>query len=77
MKVTNITNVNEFIEVIDCCEDKVEFVTEQGEHFDLTSKIAQFASIVKLVSNGSIPQIELILHNNRDVERMMRYMMNG
>ena len=77
MKVTNITDVNGFIELIDHCEDKVEFVTDQGERFDLTSKISQFASVAKLVSNGSIPQIELVLHNERDTEKMMNFMSNG
>ena len=48
MKVTNITNVDKFFEVVDKCEGKVELVTESGDRLN----------VIRQIKCGLIPQIK-------------------
>ena len=77
MTVTNITNVEKFFETINKCEGKVELVTEQGERYNLKSKLSQYVSFVKVLANCTIPSIEIITSNHADAEKLMKFMING
>lgn len=77
MKVMNITDVDKFFGVIDRCEGKVELVTDNGDIYNLKSKLGQFASLAKVFLNGKIPAIELVTHNPSDAGAIMKYMMNN
>ena len=77
MTVTNITNVEKFFETINKCEGKVELVTEQGDRFNLKSKLSQYVSFVKVLANQTVPSIEIITSNHTDAERLMKLMING
>lgn len=77
VKVTNIANINKFIEVIDRCEGKVELVTEHGDRLNLKSKISQFVSLTNIVKDGHIPQVEIIPYDKNDREKLMKFMLNG
>ena len=77
MTVTNITNVEKFFETINKCEGKVELITEQGDRFNLKSKLSQYVSFVKILTNQTIPAIEIITSNHSDAERLMKLMING
>lgn len=72
MRVTDITSVNTFMEIIDKCEGKVELVSEQGDRLNLSSKISQFAAIVKILTDGSIQQLEIISYSIRDAENLTK-----
>ena len=76
MKVMNITNVEKFFRVIDQCEDKVELITENGDRYNLKSKLSQYASLAKVFFGGVIPEVELVTHSQSDTNRMISYMMN-
>ena len=75
MKVMNITNVEKFFGVIDQCEEKVELVTENGDRYNLKSKLSQYASLAKVFFGGVIPEVEIITHNQSDTNRLICYMM--
>ena len=77
MKVMNITNVEKFFGVIDQCEEKVELVTENGDKYNLKSKLSQYASLAKVVFGGVIPEVNLITHSPSDTGKIIRYMMNN
>ena len=77
MKVMNITDVEKFFGVIDQCEEKVELVTENGDKYNLKSKLSQYVSLTKVFFGGTIPVIELITHCPSDAGKIMRYMMNN
>lgn len=76
MKVTNIASINKFMEIIDKCEGKIEFVTEQGDRLNLGSKISQFVAIVKIITDGGIQQLEIISYNKKDTERLTKLIPN-
>lgn len=76
MKVMNITNFEKFFGTIDQCEEKVELVTENGEKFNLKSKLSQYVALTKVAFRGVIPEVELITHSQADTNRLIHYMMN-
>jgi hypothetical protein len=77
MKVTNITDVEGFFKVIDSCVGKVELVSEEGDRLNLKSKLSQYVSMAKLFSAGIIEELEIIAYEPEDVDRLIRYMLNG
>lgn len=77
IKVMNITDIDKFFGVIDRCEGKVELVTDNGDIYNLQSKLSQFVSLTKVCFNGKIPVVELVTHCPSDAGRIMHCMMNN
>ena len=77
MTVMNITNIEKFFETVDKCEGRVELVTEQGDRFNLKSTLSKYVSYVKILSNCTVPTVQIVTTNIRDTQKIMRYMMNS
>ena len=77
MKVTNITNIEKFFEVVDSCKGKVELVTGEGDRLNLKSKLSQYVSLANIFSNGEIPELEIIAYEPDDTEKLIGFMING
>ena len=75
VKVMNITNVEKFFGVIEQCEEKVELVTENGDKYNLKSKLSQYVALT--IFGGVIPSVELITHSPSDSGKIIRYMMSN
>lgn len=75
MKIKNIKNVEQFFEVVDSCEGKVELIGEDIR-LNLKSKLAQYFSIAKIFSDGEIPELEVIAYNQEDISKLMAYMID-
>lgn len=75
VKVKNITNLEKFFGVIDQCEEKVELVTENGDKFNLKSKLSQYVALT--IFGGVIPSVELITHSPSDSGKIIRYMLSN
>ena len=76
MKLTNITNIDKFFEVVDKCEGRVEMLTENGDCLDLRPKLCQFVTLVKMLADGNVEQMEIIAENKKDKQKLMAYMIN-
>ncbi|GFI42856.1 MAG: polya polymerase [Dorea sp.] len=77
MKVQNITNIDKFFSVIDDCSGKVELVTGEGDRLNLKSKLSQYVSMANIFSNGEIPELELIAYEKEDIDRLVKFMVDG
>ena len=77
MKVQNITNIDKFFSVIDDCSGKVELVTGEGDRLNLKSKLSQYVSMANIFSNGEIPELEIIAYEKEDIDRMVKFMVDG
>lgn len=77
VKVMNITNLEKFFGVIDQCKEKVELVTDNGDRYNLKSKLSQYVSLTKVVFGGVIPEVSLITHSPSDTGKIIRYMINN
>ena len=77
MKVTNITNIEKFFDVVDSCKGKVELVTGEGDRLNLKSKLSQYVALANIFSNGEIPELEIIAYEPEDTEKLIGFMING
>lgn len=77
MKVNNINNPKEFLELIDTCTGKVELVTEEGDRLNLKSKLCQYISLTNFFSSMSDISLEIVAYEPEDIKKIMDYMING
>ena len=77
MKVKNITDIERFFDLIDGCKGKVELVTSEGDKLNLKSKLSQYVSLANVFSDGTIEEIEIIIHEKEDREKLIKYMIQG
>ena len=77
MKVTNITNVDNFFEVVDKCEGKVELITDNGDRLNLKSKFNQYTAMIKMLAHGKIKQMEIVAEQKKDTQKLIAFMVNG
>ena len=77
MKVTNITNVDKFFEVVDKCEGKVELITNNGDRLNLKSKFNQYTAMIKMLAHGKIKQMEIVAEQKKDTQKLIAFMVNG
>lgn len=78
MKITNISNVEKFFQVVDSCTGKVELVTGEGDRLNLKSKLCQYVSMASIFSNGDvIPELEIIAYEPEDTQKLISFMVNG
>ncbi len=77
MKVQNITNIDKFFSVIDDCSGKVELVTGEGDRLNLKSKLSQYVSMANIFSSGEIPELEIIAYEKEDIDRLVKFMVDG
>lgn len=75
MKVTNITDIPGFFDIVDKCKGRVELVTGEGDRLNLKSKLSQYVSLATIFSNGEIPEMEIIASEPEDVRLLVDYMM--
>ena len=72
MKVTHITDIDKFFEVIDSCKGRVELVTGEGDRLNLKSKLSQYVSLANIFSAGEIPELEIVAAEKEDIDKLMR-----
>ena len=77
MKIQNITDVEKFFSVIDQCKGTVELVSPEGDRINLKSKLAQYLSMATIFSNGYIKELELVVHEKEDMDRLIEFMLSG
>mgnify|MGYP005890164493 CR=1 FL=1 len=77
MKIQNITDVEKFFSVIDQCRGTVELVSPEGDRINLKSKLAQYLSMATIFSNGYIKELELVVHEKEDMDRLIEFMLSG
>lgn len=77
MKFNNLSNIDGLFQVIDTCQGKVELVTEEGDRLNLKSKLSQYVSFAKIMSDGVIREMEIVAYEPEDTQKLMNFMFNG
>lgn len=76
MKLFHIEDAGEFFSVVNSCKGRVELVTGEGDRLNLKSKLSQYISLANIFSaREEIPEIELVLSDPEDMDKMLKYMM--
>lgn len=74
MKVKQITDMEKFFEAVDNCTEKVELLTADGDCLNLKSKLSQYFSLAQILSDGNIPDVEIIALNEDDMKSLSQYL---
>lgn len=78
MKINNkIQDVEDFMKFIDSCNGKVELVTVEGDRLNLKSKLSQYVSLDKLLSDSMLGELEIIAYEPEDNTRLVNYLMGN
>ena len=77
MKVTHITDIDKFFEVIDSCKGRVELVTGEGDRLNLRSKLSQYVSLANVFSDGNVRELEIVAYEPEDITKLIDYMMQS
>ena len=77
MKITNISDINEFFKVVDKCEGRVELTSSEGDRINLKSKLTQFVAMAQLMNTTYVKELEIVASEPEDASRILDYMMSG
>ena len=75
MKLFHVSDVEGFFRTVDECKGRVELVTGEGDRLNLKSKLSQYVSLAEIFSNKEIPEMEIVLSEKEDMEKMLTFMM--
>lgn len=76
MIFTNRSNVDEFFETVDKCEDTVELITEWGDRFNLKATLTKYVILVKILSSCTDSSIQIKTYNHGDEQKLKQFMAN-
>lgn len=75
MKIYNIDDVQQFLDIIKKCKGSVELVSSQGDRLNLKSELTKYLAISKLFNDNTfINEMELVASEPEDVQMLMKYM---
>ena len=70
-------DVPTFIEALDKCKGDVILVTEEGDYFNLMSKLSQLTGVMRLVEGGIVCKAKIICRNPDDEAMLFRLNLFG
>lgn len=73
MKLSNIKDVQKFIDVVNSCEDIVYLKSLEGDIFNLKSSLSQYIAIGRLLEESG-DTLELFADNREDEARLLKFL---
>ncbi len=78
LKMYNIENPEQFLEMVKQCKGSVELVSKEGDRLNLKSELTKYIAISKLFSDNTfINDMELIASEPDDIKFLLQFMMEG
>ena len=77
MKIKNISEPQEFFEVLQKCKGSVELVTSEGDRLNLKSKLCQYITLTQMFKDATIDEVELIVSEPEDMSLLLGYLVRG
>ena len=74
IKISNITDVDNFFKTVDKCKGEIELITSEGDKLNLRSKLCQYVSLSKIFSDAKIDEITIAVSDPSDVELLLQYL---
>ena len=74
MKLTNVKDVQKFIEVVNSCENDVYLKSVEGDVFNLKSSLSQYIAIGRLIEESG-DSLELFAQTREDEARLLQFVM--
>lgn len=73
----NNVDVHEFVKALDNCKGKVYLITEDGDNFNLRSKLSQLTGIMPLIMGGKIVNAKIYCSDLDDEATLFRLNLFG
>ncbi len=73
----NQVDVKKFMKALDMCKGNVYLVTDEGDRFNLKSKLSQITGLVKLIEGGNLVQARIYCENPEDESLLFRLNLFG
>lgn len=73
----NHVDVKKFMKALDMCKGNVYLVTDEGDRFNLKSKLSQITGLVKLIEGGNLVQARIYCENPEDESLLFRLNLFG
>lgn len=73
MRLTNIKDVQKFIDVVNSCVDTVYLKSQEGDVFNLKSSLSQYIAIGKLLEESG-DSLELFADNREDEAKLLKFL---
>ncbi len=73
MRLTNVKDVQKFIEVVNACEHDVYLKSQEGDVFNLKSSLSQYIAIGRLVDETG-DSLELFADSREDEARLIAFL---
>lgn len=73
MRLTNVTDVQKFISVIDQCKDNVYLQSLEGDKFNLKSSLSQYIAIGRLIEESG-DSLEIFADDKEDEQLLIGFL---
>ena len=73
MRLTNIKDVQKFIDVVNSCEHEVYLKSLEGDVFNLKSSMSQYIAIGRLIQESG-SSLELLANDKNDQIRLLNFL---
>lgn len=75
MKLSNIEQVNEFLNIVKECNGEVYLTSQQGDKFNLKSSLSQYIAMGALLGNSG-DELELWCDDKNDEIKFLEFLKN-
>ncbi len=65
-------DVHAFMEALDQCKGNVFLITDEGDRFNLKSKLSQITGLIHLIEGGKLVKAKIIAENPEDESFLFR-----
>ncbi len=73
MRLTNVKDVQKFIQVVNECEHDVYLKSQEGDVFNLKSSMSQYIAIGRLIEESG-DSLELFADSREDEARLIQFL---
>lgn len=70
-------DVQKFMNALDMCKGNVYLITDEGDRFNLKSKLSQITGLVKLIEGGKLVKASILCDNPDDESLLFRMNLFG
>lgn len=75
MKITNLKNVEGFLNTVNECKGSVLLVTKEGDRLNLKSELTKYVALTSFFENAKIPEMEILLSEPEDAMKIVNFLM--
>ena len=75
MKITNLKNVEGFLNTVNECKGSVLLVTKDGDSLNLKSELTKYVAFTSFFENAKIPEMEILLSEPDDAMKIVNFLM--